>query len=65
LFKGKSGIKFAYKAIKVKDEIASSKREQRFDFTFHKPNYTYLGGVYFYFFKRKEDMNVINKEIVK
>ncbi|WP_315101003.1 hypothetical protein [Capnocytophaga sputigena] len=64
-FKGKSGIKFAYKTIKVKDEIASLKREQRFDFTFHKPNYTYLGGVYFYFFKRKEDMNVINKEIVK
>lgn len=65
LFKGKSGIKFAYKTIKVKDEIASSKREQKFLFTSHKPNYTYLGGVYFYFFKRKEDMNVINKEIVK
>lgn len=64
-FKGKSGIKFAYKTIKVKDEIASSKREQKFLFTSHKPNYTYLGGVYFYFFKRKEDMNVINKEIVK
>lgn len=62
-FKDKLG-KFTYKAIKVKDGIAS-KREQRFDFTSHKPNYTYLGGVYFYFFKRKEDMNVINKEIVK
>ena len=41
------------------------KENEIFDFTFHKPNYTYLGGVYFYFFKRKEDMNVINKEIVK
>ena len=65
LFKGKYGINFEYKNIKVKDEIASSKREQKFLFTSHKPNYTYLGGVYFYFFKRKEDMNVINKEIVK
>ena len=64
-FKGNSGMKLAYKTIKVKDEIASSKREQKFLFTSHKPNYTYLGGVYFYFFKRKEDMNVINKEIVK
>ena len=65
LFKGTSGINFAYKTIKVKDETASSKREQKFLFTSHKPNYTYLGGVYFYFFKRKEDINFINKEIVK
>jgi len=63
-FKDKLGI-FTYKAIKVKDGIASLRREQKFLFTFHKPNYTYLGGVYFYFFKRKQDMNVINKEIVK
>ena len=63
-FKGKLGT-FAYKAIKVKDGMASLGREQKFYFTSHKPNYTYLGGVYFYFFKRKQDMNVINKEIVK
>ena len=65
LFKGKSGINFAYKTIKVKDEIASSKREQKFLFTSHKPNYTYLGGVYFYFFKRKGDMKDINRKIVE
>lgn len=37
LFKGKSGINFAYKAI----------------------------GVYFYFFKRKEDINIIQKQILR
>jgi hypothetical protein len=64
-FKGKFGIIFEYKAIKVKDVFASSKREKKFLFTSNKPNCTYLGGVYFYFFKIKENMNVIKKEIVK
>ena len=65
LFKGKFGINFVYKAIKVKDEFASSKREKEFLFTSNKSNCTYLGGVYFYLFKRKEDMIVINRKIVK
>lgn len=65
LFEDKFGIEFVYKAIKVKDQFASSKREKEFLFTSNKPNCTYLGGVYFYLFKRKEDMKVINNGIVK
>ena len=65
LFKGKTGIKFVYKAIKVKDNKASLRREKEYKFTRDKDNTTCLGGVYFYFFKRKEDMEVTDKRIVR
>ena len=58
-----SGINFAYKVIKVKDEIASKKRQQKVLFTSSKENFTYLGGVYFYFFRKKEDIDIISKRI--
>ena len=58
-----SGITFAYKVIKVKDEIASRKRQQKVLFTSSKDNFTYLGGVYLYFFRKKEDIDIISKRI--
>lgn len=58
-----SGITFAYKVIKVKDEIASRKRQQKVLFTSSKENFAYLGGVYFYFFRKKEDIDIISKRI--
>ena len=51
----RSKITFNYKTIKVKDEFSSRKRQEAFKFTSVKDNFTYLGGVYFYFFKNKID----------
>ena len=51
----KSHITFNYKAIKVKDECFSRGRQEVFRFVSTKKNFTYLGGVYFYFFKNKID----------
>ena len=48
-------ITFNYKAIKVKDECFSRGRQEVFRFVSTKKNFTYLGGVYFYFFKNKID----------
>ena len=48
-----SGIIFAYKVIKVKDEIASRKRQQKVLFTSSKENFTYLGGVLLFFLIKK------------
>lgn len=48
-----SGIIFAYKVIKVKDEIASRKRQQKVLFTSSKENFTYLGGVLLFFLSKK------------
>ncbi len=48
-----SGIIFAYKVIKVKDEIASRKRQQKVLFTSPKENFTYLGGVLLFFLIKK------------
>ena len=59
LFKGTFGIDFGYRIIRVKD-VSSA---QKIIFTPNKPNYTYIGGSYIYFFKKKEDMNIIKKEL--
>ena len=58
-----SGIIFAYKVIKVKDEIASRKRQQKVLFTSSKENFTYLGGVLL-FFHLKKILIKINKNNV-
>ena len=56
----KSHITFNYKAIKVKDECFSRGRQEVFRFVSNetKKNFTYLGGVYFYFFKNKIDFGL-------
>lgn len=59
LFKGTFGIDFGYRIIRVKD-VSSA---QKINFTPNKPNYTYIGGSYIYFFKKKGDMNIIKKEL--
>jgi len=59
----KSDITFNYKTIKVKDEFSSRKRQEAFKFTSVKDNFTYLGGVYFYFFKNKIDF--VSKKILQ
>lgn len=61
LFKGTFGIDFGYRIIRVKD-VSSA---QKISFTSNKPNYTYIGGSYIYFFKKKEVMNIIKKRIVQ
>lgn len=60
----RSNINFIYKSIKVKDEFSSRRRQEIFKFTSVKDNFTYIGGVYFYFFRNKDDMNIISKNIV-
>ena len=57
----KSHITFNYKAIKVKDECFSRGRQEVFRFVSTKKNFTYLGGVYFYFFKNKIDFGSRNR----
>ena len=59
LFKGTFGMDFGYRIVRVKD-LSSA---QRINFTSNKPNYTYIGGSYIYFFKKKEDMNITKKEL--
>lgn len=57
-------VGFDFKAIKVKDCNFSRKKEQKVYFVQEKPNYTYIGGVYIYFFRKKEDMCIKNKELI-
>ena len=57
-------IGFDFKAIKVKDYNFSRKKEQKIFFVQEKQNYTCLGGVYIYFFRKKEDMCIKKKELI-
>lgn len=57
-------IGFDFKAIKVKDYNFSRKKEQKIFFVQGKSNYTCVGGVYIYFFRKKEDICIEKKELI-